>query len=50
MIFYKKYKITLYLNSNNAVASGQAVNIVPDSTKIVFSGNEQSVCRIIRRT
>ena len=31
----------LYLNSANALASNQQVNIVPDSTKIVFSGNEQ---------
>mgnify|MGYP003150031520 CR=1 FL=1 len=38
---YTGYDSLLYLNSNNAVASGQAVNIVPDSTKIVFSGNEQ---------
>jgi hypothetical protein len=35
------YDSLLYLNSSNAVASSQAVNIVPDSTKIVFSGNEQ---------
>jgi hypothetical protein len=35
------YDSLLYLNSSNALASSQAVNIVPDSTKIVFSGNEQ---------
>jgi hypothetical protein len=35
------YDSLLYLNSDNALASGQAVNIVPDSTKIVMSGNEQ---------
>jgi hypothetical protein len=35
------YDSLLYLNSSNAIASPQAVNIAPDSTKIVFSGNEQ---------
>jgi len=35
------YDSLLYINSDNALASGQAVNIVPDSTKIVMSGNEQ---------
>ena len=35
------YDSLLYLNSSNALASSQAVNIAPDSTKIVFSGNEQ---------
>tara|TARA_R110000824_G_scaffold284311_1_gene472607 strand:- start:3 stop:1667 length:1665 start_codon:yes stop_codon:yes gene_type:complete len=35
------YDSLLYLNSNNAVASGQNVNIVPDSTKISMAGNEQ---------
>jgi len=35
------YDSLLYLNSDNALASGQNVNIVPDSTKIVMSGNEQ---------
>jgi hypothetical protein len=35
------YNSLLYLNSSNALASGQNVNIVPDSTKIAFAGNEQ---------
>jgi hypothetical protein len=35
------YDSLVYLNSTNAVASGQNVGIVPDSTKIVMSGNEQ---------
>jgi len=35
------YDSLLYINSTNALASGQNVNIVPDSTKIVMSGNEQ---------
>ena len=35
------YNSLLYFNSANALASGQNVNIVPDSTKIAFAGNEQ---------
>jgi hypothetical protein len=35
------YDSLLYINSDNALASGQNVNIVPDSTKIAFAGNEQ---------
>ena len=35
------YSSLLYLNVPNALAGSQAVNIAPDSTKIVFSGNEQ---------